>query len=222
MAGGESSRPGLLASWIQHPRAARCVALEAGQIGRMVSVQPFLLPLARGRTGRDWSAQKSSGSRFLEQAKRREGVGSFPFSNAILRGLRFAITTSVEVTRPVETILVVDDEDHVRVVARGMLETKGYTVLDTGDPQMALHWVKSGVCFHLLLVDVVMARMKGTELANRLKTLSPQTKVLLMSGYVVSGVAGYPFIAKPFTGDQLAERVREVLTRPSPFARPRS
>ena len=121
-----------------------------------------------------------------------------------------------------ETILVVDDEDHVRVVARGMLETKGYTVLDTGDPQMALHWVKSGVCFHLLLVDVVMPRMKGTELANRLKTLSPQTKVLLMSGYVVSGVAGYPFIAKPFTGDQLAERVREVLTRPSPFARPRS
>ena len=121
-----------------------------------------------------------------------------------------------------ETILVVDDEDDVRVVARGMLETKGYTVLDTGDPQMALHWVKSGVCFHLLLVDVVMPRMKGTELANRLKTLSPQTKVLLMSGYVVSGVAGYPFIAKPFTGDQLAERVREVLTRPSPFARPRS
>src|SRR5712691_2747558 len=115
MAGGESSRPGLLATWMQHPRAARCVALEAGQIGRMVSVQPFLLPLARGRTGRDWSAQKSSGSRFLEQTKRREGVGSFPFSNAIFRGLRFA--TSVEVTRHVETILVVDDEDHVRVVA---------------------------------------------------------------------------------------------------------
>ena len=121
-----------------------------------------------------------------------------------------------------ETILVVDDEDQVRVVARGMLETKGYTVLDTGDPQMALHWVKSGVCFDLLLVDVVMPRMKGTELASRLKMLSPQTKVLLTSGYVVSGVAGYPFIAKPFTGDQLAERVREVLTRPSPFARPRS
>jgi two-component system cell cycle sensor histidine kinase/response regulator CckA len=122
----------------------------------------------------------------------------------------------------VETILVVDDEDQVRVLARGILETKGYTVLDTGDPQMALHWVKSGVCLHLLLVDVVMPRMKGTELADRLKTLSPQTKVLLMSGYAVSGVAGHPFIAKPFTIDQLAERVRAVLTRPSPFARPRS
>ena len=120
-----------------------------------------------------------------------------------------------------ETILVVDDEHHVRVVARGMLETKGYTVLETGDPQMALHWAKSGVDFHLLLVDVVMPRMKGPELADRLKTLSPQTKVLLMSGYAVSGVAGHPFIAKPFTRDQLAERVREVLTRPSPFARPR-
>ena len=94
-----------------------------------------------------------------------------------------------------ETILVVDDEDQVRVLARGILETKGYTVLDTGDPQMALHWVKSAVCLHLLLVDVVMPRMKGTELADRLKTLSPQTKVLLMSGYAVSGVAGHPFIA---------------------------
>jgi len=131
------------------------------------------------------------------------------------------LKTSAEVTRDVETILVVDDEDQVRVVARGMLQAKGYTVLDTGDPQMALHWVKSGVCFHLLLVDVVMPRMKGTELANRLKTLSPQTKVLLMSGYAVSGVAGHPLIAKPFTSDQLAERVRELLTRPSPFARPR-
>ena len=149
-------------------------------------------------------------------------VDSFPFGVAIRGGLRFALTTPMEVTRRVETILVVDDEDHVRVVARGMLETKGYTVLDTGDPQMALHWAKSGVCFHLLLVDVVMPRMKGTELADRLKTLSPQTKVLLMSGYAVTGVAGHPFIAKPFTADQLGERVRGVLTRPSPFARPRS
>jgi two-component system cell cycle sensor histidine kinase/response regulator CckA len=121
-----------------------------------------------------------------------------------------------------ETILVVDDEDHVRVLAREILQLKGYTVFDTGDPQIALHWVKSGVCFHLLLTDVVMPRMKGTELADRVKTLSPQTKVLLMSGYSVSGVAGRPLIAKPFTGDQLAERVCEVLTQPSPFSRPRS
>src|SRR5437667_7447175 len=89
-------------------------------------------------------------------------------------------------------------------------------------PQIAPHWVKSGVFFHLLLTDVVMPRMKGTELADRVKTLSPQTKVLLMSGYSVSGVAGRPLIGKPFTGDQLAERVREVLTQPSPFARPQS
>jgi len=128
----------------------------------------------------------------------------------------------MEVTRRVETILVVDDEDHIRVIARGMLETKGYTVLDTGDPQMALHWAKSGVCFHLLLVDVVMPRMKGTELAERLKTLSPDTKVLLMSGYAVSGVVGHPLLAKPFTADQLTGTVRDVLMRPSPFARPRS
>src|SRR5262249_23201729 len=124
--------------------------------------------------------------RFWNSRNAEKAVDSFRFSVATRHGLRFALTTRMEVTRRVQTILVVDDEDHIRVVARGMLETKGYTVLDTGDPQMALHWAKSGVCFHLLLVDVVMPRMKGTELADRLKTLSPQTKVLLMSGYAVS------------------------------------
>lgn len=66
-----------------------------------------------------------------------------------------------------ETILVVDDEDHVRVLAREILQLKGYTVFDTGDPQIALHWVKSGVCFHLLLTDVVMPRMKRLALKRR-------------------------------------------------------
>ncbi len=121
----------------------------------------------------------------------------------------------------VETILVVDDEDRVRGAVRKMLEMKGYAALDTGDPQMALHLVEQHA-IDLLLADVVMPRMKGTELANRVQALRPETKVLLMSAYAVSDVAtsGRPFIAKPFTADGLAERVRQVLTQSSPFARP--
>jgi DNA-binding NtrC family response regulator len=92
----------------------------------------------------------------------------------------------------VETILVVDDEADIRTVVRGML------------------------------TDVVMPLMKGMELAQRLHARSPWTKVLLISAYKVSDVtaSGLPFIAKPFSPDALADRVRRVLAQPSPFAGP--
>jgi two-component system cell cycle sensor histidine kinase/response regulator CckA len=122
----------------------------------------------------------------------------------------------------VPTILVVDDEDDVRSFVRRVLEVGGYTVLDTSDPQHALR-IASQEPAHLLLTDVVMPLMKGTELARRLQTLSPSTKVLLMSAYTLSDItaSAYPVITKPFTSDILAARVRQVLDQPSPFARPR-
>ena len=112
----------------------------------------------------------------------------------------------------VETILVIDDQDRVRVVIREMLQMRGYTVLDTGDPQVALDLTKKHA-IHLLLADVVMPLMRGPELARRVQALSPQTRVLLMSGSTVSDAtaSGYPFIAKPFTPDELARKVREVI-----------
>ena len=110
----------------------------------------------------------------------------------------------------VETILVIDDQDRVRVVIREMLQMKGYTVLDTGDPQAALDLTKKHA-IHLLLADVVMPLMRGPELARRVQALSPQTKVLLMSGSSVCDASEYPFIAKPFTPDALAATVRQVL-----------
>lgn len=121
------------------------------------------------------------------------------------------------------TILVVDDEDDVRSFVRRALEAKGYTILDTSDPQHALR-IASQQPAHLLLTDVVMPLMKGTELARRLQALSPSTKVLLMSAYALSDVtaSAYPLITKPFTSDALADRVRQVLNQPSPFARPRA
>jgi two-component system, cell cycle sensor histidine kinase and response regulator CckA len=121
----------------------------------------------------------------------------------------------------VETILVVDDEDDIRVVVRKMLEAKGYTVLDARDPHQALRIVTQQPV-HLLLTDVVMPLMRGTELAQRFQAVSPWTKVLLMSAYKVAEIAasGHPFIPKPFTPDALAMKVRQVLlAQPSPFAR---
>ncbi len=120
-----------------------------------------------------------------------------------------------------ETILVVDDEADIRAVVRQMLEARGYVVLDAGDPHEALR-LAGQQQVDLLLTDVVMPRMRGTELAQRLLALIPSAKVLLMSAYKVAEVAtsGHPFIAKPFTPDALAEKIRQVLqAQSSPFAR---
>jgi two-component system cell cycle sensor histidine kinase/response regulator CckA len=81
-----------------------------------------------------------------------------------------------------QTILVVDDEDDIRVVVRQMLTADGYLVLDTEDPNQALR-LAGQQHVDLLLTDVVMPLMRGTELAQRLLALVPSAKVLLMSAY---------------------------------------
>ena len=120
-----------------------------------------------------------------------------------------------------EIVLVVDDEPDIRTVVRSMLIAKGYTVLETGDPQQAIR-MATQQAVHLLITDVVMPLMKGTELARRVQEVSPWTKVLLMSAYKVAEItaSGLPFIPKPFTPEALVDRVRQILAPPTPFARP--
>ena len=121
-----------------------------------------------------------------------------------------------------ETILVVDDEPEVRALAREVLESLGYTVFDTGDPQQALRIVKERPV-QLLLTDVVMPIMNGLELAKRVEAVNPAIKVVVMSGYQTADIApsGRPFLPKPFSVKALGDRVRDALARPSAFARPR-
>jgi len=121
-----------------------------------------------------------------------------------------------------ETLLVVDDEADVRALARDVLVSLGYVVLETGDPQHALRLAKEQP-IHLLVVDVIMPLMKGTELADRIQAVSPSTKVLLMAGYQTADIAhtGRALLMKPFRVESLIENVRAVLARPSAFARPR-
>jgi DNA-binding NtrC family response regulator len=119
-----------------------------------------------------------------------------------------------------ETVLVVDDDDDLRSVASIALNSLGYQVLETGDPLKAIQLVKAQ-SVDLLLTDVIMPLMKGTDLADRVQAASPRTKVVLMSGYMTADIApsGRPFLAKPFAIDALSQRVREALERPSAFAR---
>ncbi len=122
---------------------------------------------------------------------------------------------------PLPTILVVDDEDPVRAFVRDALESEGCTVLETGDPLEARRLVETRAV-QLLLTDVVMPRMNGLELAERVEAASPTTKVLMMSGFMTPPMkaSGRPILAKPFTIDALLRAVREAVGGRSAFRRP--
>jgi DNA-binding NtrC family response regulator len=100
-----------------------------------------------------------------------------------------------------------------------MLETAGYQVLVGGSPEQALEVVEahSGP-IHLLLTDVVMPGMSGPQVAERVKALWPEVRVLYTSGYTDEAIVhhgilegGTNFLQKPFTTDGLLRKVREVL-----------
>jgi CheY-like chemotaxis protein len=118
-----------------------------------------------------------------------------------------------------ETILVVEDEAGVRKFVSEMLEQFGYTVLQAADGPEALRLLEEHGPVHVLLTDVIMPVMKGTELARRAKSLAPGVKVIYMSGYTDDTLASYglpqpdtEYIQKPFSPATLAEKVRQVLS----------
>jgi PAS domain S-box-containing protein len=119
-----------------------------------------------------------------------------------------------------ETILLAEDEDAVRNLVGSSLRRKGYTVLEAIDGIDALDICnRHDGAIDLLLTDVVMPRMGGRELADRVCEIRPSIRVLFVSGYTDGAVVlpGLPhsdsasFLQKPFTTELLARRVREIL-----------
>jgi two-component system, cell cycle sensor histidine kinase and response regulator CckA len=118
-----------------------------------------------------------------------------------------------------ETVLVVEDQAEVRNYAVAVLKAYGYRVISAEDPGEALRLCEQEAGrIHLVLTDVVMPNSNGRELANRLKRLRPGIKVLFMSGYTGQVVEGHgvvweggEFIQKPFSPEELAEKVRSAL-----------
>lgn len=110
------------------------------------------------------------------------------------------------------TILVVDDDrSALRLVAR-LLTEAGYAVLEANHPHRALELVREHAGdIGLLVSDVRMPRMTGVELAAEFGRLVPSAGVLLMSGYHDHQEIVYPFLAKPFTADELAGAVAQAL-----------
>ncbi len=121
-----------------------------------------------------------------------------------------------------ETILLVEDQDSIRDLVCEVLQRKGYKVLDAKNAGEAILISEQHTgLIHLMLTDMVMPRMGGRDLSERLGPWHPEMKVLYMSGCTENAMVqkglqepGLPFLEKPFSPEALARKVREVLNVP--------
>jgi CheY-like chemotaxis protein len=128
-------------------------------------------------------------------------------------------TASLEKFEGTETILLVEDETNVRELISQYLRDMGHTVVEASDGAEALevaHRYREPL--HMLVTDMVMPKMSGRELADRLLEQYPQLKVLFISGYTSDTAARHgilegemAFLQKPFGLRDLARKIREVL-----------
>jgi PAS domain S-box-containing protein len=128
-------------------------------------------------------------------------------------------TDAEEAAHPAEggTVLLVEDEDAVRTFVRTMLDERGYRVLEATNGEEARDQLaRHGHEVDLILTDVVMPKVNGPDLIASIRAAYPGVKVLYMSGYTdrtvpLEGDAGAAFIQKPFTPNQLEQKIREVV-----------
>jgi signal transduction histidine kinase/ActR/RegA family two-component response regulator len=127
---------------------------------------------------------------------------------------------------PVETVLIVDDDDGVRQVMSKVLAAAGYKVLEASGAEAALDFFDAGSTVDLLVTDVILAAESGPRLAGELRRRKPGLPVLYVSGYSDEAIARHGafgpdtlFLAKPFGRQQLCTTARECLDRAGERAR---
>ncbi len=111
-----------------------------------------------------------------------------------------------------ETILIVDDNRYILGLTRRVLEEAGFSVVAATDgPEALRRYQKYQSVIRLLLTDVVMPKMTGLELADRILEIDPQLPVLFMSGDLWGGYRGLECVTKPFNASELVEQIDRLL-----------
>ncbi len=157
------------------------------------------------------SSEPGKGSVFTIYLPRHRGVKA--------QGSADATAVAAPAARGHETILLVEDEPTVLSLTTRMLELQGYTVLAAGSPGDAFRLAREHAGkIHLILADVIMPEMNGWDLTQNLLALYPHIKRVFMSGYTADIIAHHGvveadvnFIQKPFSGKELAAKIREAL-----------
>jgi two-component system cell cycle sensor histidine kinase/response regulator CckA len=116
------------------------------------------------------------------------------------------------------TVMLVEDEDAVRLFSARALRNKGYKVIEARSGENALELLASHPRVDVLVTDVVMPQMDGTELIKRVRAQHPSMRVICMSGYAeetfrkrLDSATDVHFLPKPFTLEQLAGKVKQVI-----------
>jgi CheY-like chemotaxis protein len=118
-----------------------------------------------------------------------------------------------------ETILLAEDDAPTRALAKELLEEFGYNIIEAQDGIQALElFNKHAQHIHLVILDALMPRMKGMDVYQEVRTISPDARVIICSGYTADILDGQGesdpylhFIAKPFMPKELLMKIREVL-----------
>jgi len=188
--------------------------------------EPFFTTKEKGKgTGLGLSTVygivKQSGGYVFAQSELRKGTTFRIYLPSVVDPAEVvpAVKRSPAATEGSETVLLVEDEYSVRALVKETLKMRGYTVIEASDGESALKMMaESGSNVALLITDVVMPGMSGMELASKISQANPHIKVLFLSGYAEDTVIhegglgpGMAFLQKPFTLQNLARKVREVL-----------
>lgn len=157
-------------------------------------------------------------ARYIEKKKkavdRKEGKEELPLSHPL---------PNIDLTGYAK-ILLVEDEDPVRLFASRALKSKGYQVYEARDGKRALEILESHSGINLLITDVIMPGIDGPSLVNQAYQFNPQIKVIFVSGYpqeevqaqIHSPIKHLHFLPKPFSLNELAVKAHEVLNLPDP------
>jgi DNA-binding response OmpR family regulator len=130
-------------------------------------------------------------------------------------------TTTQLPSKPIRTVLLVDDHEMVLRALHNYLEKRGYNLLEAHDGEEALLIAECyPATIHVLVTDLVMARVNGRELARRLLPLRPEMQVIIMSGFPDEIMAQHgltprvPILQKPFAPKLLLKAIEDVLANP--------